>query len=68
MLIKILLTIFYLFYCNYSINSSDLYVHSYTFASKPLSMECNIIGERDTLSRSSMENAIRIYIYIYIYT
>ena len=23
-------------------------------------------GERDTLSRSSMENAIRIYIYIYI--
>ena len=24
-------------------------------------------SERDTLSRSSMENAIRIYIYIYIY-
>ena len=26
-----------------------------------------IIGERDTLSRSSMENAISIYIYIYKY-
>ena len=26
-----------------------------------------LIGERDTLSRSSMENAIRIYIYIYRY-
>ena len=25
------------------------------------------VGERDTLSRSSMKNAIRIYIYIYIY-
>ena len=25
------------------------------------------MSERDTLSRSSMENAIRIYIYIYIY-
>ena len=24
-------------------------------------------SERDTLSRSSMENAIRIYIYIYVY-
>ena len=24
-------------------------------------------SERDTVSRSSMENAIRIYIYIYIY-
>ena len=26
-----------------------------------------LIGERDTFSRSSMKNAIRIYIYIYIY-
>ena len=30
--------------------------------------ELLVIGERDTLSCSSMENAIRIYIHIYIDT
>ena len=34
---------------------------------KYLSLLVSERSERDTLSRSSMENAIRIYIYIYIY-